>query len=304
MSCAALALALMQGPGAAEAGSARGKPSAKQAAARKAAKADVGKVSVQVKPGKARSLRRVPKSNPGKTTTDKATTAPAQAKPAKTTTAKTTTAKTTSKTIKTSKASTRQRQVQQVQQRQLTPQQQKEAAIRKAEKEVVKRHAQERVSRVRGLSRIFRKITVDRDYKGEFVLQRDNHTTAFLDITDPQHPGFKPEKETGEADLDSIPIHKRAHILVVPNAPREHITNSLGGTITSADLQASLDVVKSAEKLAKQLGIKNPRVFMNPESRVMIGYLHVHIIGERTAQTRYPKPLANWRQDGLRGFND
>lgn len=170
-----------------------------------------------------------------------------------------------------------------------TPEQIREAQQRKVEREIVTRHAKERVNRVRGMSRIFRKITVSRDYQGEYVLMRNKNVTAFLDITDPKHPGFKPKEESGEAELDRIPMHKRAHILVVPNRPREHITGSLGQSITSGDLQQTLEVVQSAEKLAKQLGIKDAKVFVNPESRVMVGYLHVHIIGERTAG--YPPSL-------------
>src|SRR5690606_19549268 len=169
----------------------------------------------------------------------------------------------------------------------------REAARRRAaqEREIVRRHLTERRNRVRARGQIFRNIAVDRRYKGEYVLQRDHKVTAFLDITDPAHPAFDPRREVEEEALESIPVQRRAHIIVVPTQPREHITRSLGGTITSGDLRETLEVVQSAEGLARKLGIKNPRVFVNPESRISIGYLHVHIIGERPAGRSYPPPL-------------
>jgi len=88
-----------------------------------------------------------------------------------------------------------------------------------------------------------------------------------------------------------IPPQKRVHILVVPNAPREHIGKRLNATIGSADLKATLSVVQSAEKLAVKLGVKNPKVFVNSEARIGVGYLHVHIVGERTRATKYPPAL-------------
>ena len=143
---------------------------------------------------------------------------------------------------------------------------------------------------VRDRGALFRKITVARDYRGEHVLLRDAKVTAFLDMTDPKHPRFDPEIEVDE-ELESIPANRRAHILVVPNTPREHIGPSLGGPIGAGDLEATLEVVKSAEALAAKLGLKNPRVFVNAQDRLLIGYLHVHIVGERDPKDPYPAAL-------------
>ena len=159
------------------------------------------------------------------------------------------------------------------------------------EREIVRRHLTERRTRVRSRGSMFRNIAVDRNFKNEYVLMRDQDVTAFLDITDPQHPGFDPKRESDEPDLESIPVSRRAHILVVPNRAREHLTREIGNTITPSDVAETLQVMRSAEALAARLGIQNPKIFMNPESRVTVGYLHVHIIGERPAGRSYPPPL-------------
>jgi diadenosine tetraphosphate (Ap4A) HIT family hydrolase len=140
---------------------------------------------------------------------------------------------------------------------------------------------------------LFKKITQRGDYTGEHVLYRDGHVTAFLDLTDPQHPGHRAETgriEDGEGEARARNPN-RAHILVVPNDPREHIGKSLSGTLGSDDLQAALDVVKKAEGLAGRLGIKNPQVFINTQDRLSVGYLHVHIIGERDPARPYPAAM-------------
>lgn len=161
----------------------------------------------------------------------------------------------------------------------------------RAERAIVRRYQTERRVSQRRLAQVFRRVAVDRDYRGEYVLMRDQHVTAFLDITDPQHPAFDPTRETDEDSLARIPLSRRAHILVVPNHPREHLGRSLDGPITTRDVEETLQVMKSAEALAKRLGIQNPQVFVNPESRLAVGYLHVHIVGERPPSHPYPAPL-------------
>lgn len=173
----------------------------------------------------------------------------------------------------------------------LNPAQQREAQRRAEERAIAARVNKERRDRVRASGSRFRSIAVDRQTAGEYVVARNNKVTAFLDVTDPLHPGFNPARETDEEDLAAIPIQRRAHILVVPNVPREHLTGVLGRSIEGGDLETSLEVVNEAKKLARELGIKNPRVFINAESRVGIGYLHVHIVGERPPNRPYPPPL-------------
>jgi diadenosine tetraphosphate (Ap4A) HIT family hydrolase len=166
-----------------------------------------------------------------------------------------------------------------------------EAAHRQAEveREIVTRHLKDRRHRVRQRGSIFHNIAVGGQRQGEYVLHQDQHITAFLDISDPQHPAFDPEREVEEEELAAIPPSRRAHILVVPNTPREHITRVIGAPITDADIEHTGAVMRQARQLATKLGIKNPHIYMNPESRVSIGYLHVHIIGERPTR---PYPAA------------
>ncbi len=159
------------------------------------------------------------------------------------------------------------------------------------ERAIVKQFLANRTESRRNNARFFEKLTVQRNYTNEYVMHRDAKVTAFLDISDPRHPKYDPAKE--EDDESGVPPGKRVHVLVVPNQPREHIGQRLGGSIGSSDLEATLEVVKSAERLAKTLNLKNPRVFLNPESRISVGYLHVHIVGERTSSTQYPAPLAS-----------
>lgn len=167
-----------------------------------------------------------------------------------------------------------------------------EAAARKAEHEraIVVRHLRDRRARVQQRGGIFHNIAVGGQRAGEYVLHRDRDITAFLDISDPQHPAFDPERDVEEEELAALPPARRVHILVVPNAPREHITRTIGAVITDTDIEETATVMRSARQLAQKLGIVNPRIYMNPESRVSIGYLHVHIIGERPNRP-YPAPL-------------
>jgi diadenosine tetraphosphate (Ap4A) HIT family hydrolase len=158
------------------------------------------------------------------------------------------------------------------------------------DKKTIAKFVKDQRAWIRQRGKIFKKIAVQRNYKNDYVVHRDKTVTAFLDWSDPSHPMFKPDRRTGEQRfLDKIPMDRRAHILVVPNKPREHIGESLGSQINSKDLSETLKTVKAAEKLAKSLGIKNPRVWVNSESSISVGYLHVHILGEKTKA--YPDAL-------------
>jgi diadenosine tetraphosphate (Ap4A) HIT family hydrolase len=145
----------------------------------------------------------------------------------------------------------------------------------------------EREAKVRDRGEIFARIAVKHDYTGEWVVFRDQDVTAFLDIKDPEHPRYKPDDEDGPVD----PSKPRAHILVVPNQPRETIGKTVASDITSEDLELTLKVLRSAEGLATRLKIKNPKVYVRSPARVGVGYLHVHIVGEREPGVAYPPPL-------------
>jgi diadenosine tetraphosphate (Ap4A) HIT family hydrolase len=146
--------------------------------------------------------------------------------------------------------------------------------------------AEERDRLVRERGEVFAKIAVHKDYRGEYVLFRDEDVTAFLDLTDPQHPRYSPRP--GKEDERSP---RRSHILVVPNEPRENIGKTLTSDISAADLEATLKVVRAAEALAKRLGITNPQIYIKPSETVGIGYLHIHVVGERDPGVPYPPPL-------------
>ena len=147
----------------------------------------------------------------------------------------------------------------------------------------------EREQRVRERGAIFARIAVQHDYRGEYVLFRDKNVTAFLDLKDPQHPRYRRgHDEDGEPADPSL---RRAHILVVPNQPRETIGKTLASNITAEDLELTLSVMREAAVLATRFGIKNPKIYVRSPERVGVGYLHVHIVGERDAKTPYPPPL-------------
>lgn len=146
----------------------------------------------------------------------------------------------------------------------------------------------DRISRVRAGARFFKKIAIDKDYKNEHVVMANADVTAFLDMTDPMHPRFDPQGEAYD-ELEALPIDRRVHILVVPNKMREHLTETLGARIGLGDLLTTAKVVGEAEKLAQQLGVKNAKVFVNPSDDLSIGYLHVHIIGEKKPNQAYPR---------------
>jgi diadenosine tetraphosphate (Ap4A) HIT family hydrolase len=147
----------------------------------------------------------------------------------------------------------------------------------------------ERETKVRERGEIFARIAVKHDYTGEYVLFHDQDVTAFLDIKDPQHPRFKPEDHEEEEPAESGPL--RAHILVVPNLPRETIGKTLASDITIDDLEQALKVMRAATQLATRLAIKNPRIYVKSPARAGVGYLHVHIVGQRDPSVPYPPAL-------------
>jgi hypothetical protein len=140
----------------------------------------------------------------------------------------------------------------------------------------------------RSRARFFEKITVKRDYTGEHVLLHDAEVTAFLDLTDPLHPHFDSEAEVDD-EFARFTGPNRTHILVVPTTPREHIGTKLDTPLQAADLEATLKVFKRAEALAKSLHIKGAKIFINASEQIGVGYLHVHIVGERDPSRAFPK---------------
>ncbi len=146
----------------------------------------------------------------------------------------------------------------------------------------------ERETKVRERGNIFARIAVKHDFTGEYVLFRDQDVTAFLDIKDPQHPRFQPDhEEDGPVD----PSKPRTHILVVPNQPRETIGKTLSSDITTDDLELTLKVMRAATDLSTRLGIKNAKIYVRSPARVGVGYLHIHIVGERDPKVPYPPAL-------------
>jgi hypothetical protein len=136
---------------------------------------------------------------------------------------------------------------------------------------------QRRVAVLRQRAAFMEKIA-EGDFSGKHVLLRNAQVTAFLDVTDPRSRERVPEYHP---ELLNIPVERRAHILVVPNRKREHIGDKLDSKIRLGDLEASAQVLKAAEALAKRLGIRHANVFINPLDKLSVGYLHAHIMGER-----------------------
>jgi diadenosine tetraphosphate (Ap4A) HIT family hydrolase len=147
----------------------------------------------------------------------------------------------------------------------------------------------EREKKVRERGEIFARIATKHDYTGEYVVFHDKDVTAFLDLKDPQHPRYKPGDDEDDKPVDSS--KPRAHILVVPNEPRETIGKTLSSDITTDDLEQTLKVMREATSLATKLGIKNPKIYVKSPERVGVGYLHVHIVGERDPKVPYPAAL-------------
>jgi diadenosine tetraphosphate (Ap4A) HIT family hydrolase len=155
--------------------------------------------------------------------------------------------------------------------------------------------AEERDRALRERAAIFARIAVDHDYRGEYVLFRDDDWTAFLDLTDPRHPRYTPRsaaemRPTG-GDEPHVDPSLRAHILVVPNRPREHIGKTFTSDITAEDIAVVAKLMASAGAVAMRLGIKNPHIYVKSQEHVGVGYLHVHIVGEHAPGVSYPPPL-------------
>lgn len=150
----------------------------------------------------------------------------------------------------------------------------------------------EREKMVRDKGEIFARIATKRDYTGEYVLYRDKDVTAFLDIKDPRHPRYTPPKAGHKEEDGPVGDPKRySHILVVPNEPRETIGKTVSSDITAEDLEATLKVMHEAATIAKRVGVKNPKIYVKSPARVGVGYLHVHIVGERDPNVAYPPAL-------------
>jgi diadenosine tetraphosphate (Ap4A) HIT family hydrolase len=145
----------------------------------------------------------------------------------------------------------------------------------------------ERETKVRERGEIFERIAVEHDYSGEYVLFHDQDVTAFLDLKDPQHPRYKP----GHDEDEDGPADGRAHILVVPNQPRETIGKTVASDITADDLEVALKVMRAAADLSARLKIKNAKIYVKSPARVGVGYLHVHIVGQRDPKVPYPAAL-------------
>jgi diadenosine tetraphosphate (Ap4A) HIT family hydrolase len=149
---------------------------------------------------------------------------------------------------------------------------------------------EEREKEVRERGEIFARIATKHDYSGEYVLFRDRDVTAFLDLKDPRHPRYSP-KAGHDDEGPAGSSNRRSHILVVPNQPRETIGKTLASDITADDLELTLKVMRAATALATRLGIKDPKIYVKSPARVGVGYLHVHVLGERDPNAPYPPPL-------------
>lgn len=149
---------------------------------------------------------------------------------------------------------------------------------------------EEREKMVREKGEIFARIATKHDYSGEYVLFRDQDVTAFLDLKDPRHPRYSPKPgHDGEGPAGGS--KRLSHILVVPNVPRETIGKTLTSDITAEDVELTLKLMREAAALAPRFGIKNPKIYVKSPARVGLGYLHVHVVGERDSNVPYPPPL-------------
>lgn len=70
------------------------------------------------------------------------------------------------------------------------------------------------------------------------------------------------------------------NLQVVPKeASREHIARKMGGLIRSADINTVLAHMGRAEALAKSLGVRDAKIWIQPEGKTSIGQLQIHIQG-------------------------
>jgi diadenosine tetraphosphate (Ap4A) HIT family hydrolase len=143
------------------------------------------------------------------------------------------------------------------------------------------------VARGRRFARIARGLE-----PGPRIILKNRRVTAFLDHKDPKSPDYDDSIFDWElasfADLKDLPLERRAHVLVIPNRGRAHVGRHFGSGLRASDLETSLRILREAEALARELGIQRARVFINPPDKVSVGYLHVHIVGERDPSLPYP----------------
>ncbi|MCU1386245.1 MAG: hypothetical protein JWL71_4942 [Acidobacteria bacterium] len=157
-------------------------------------------------------------------------------------------------------------------------------------KALMRQFREEREKEVRERGEIFARIATKHDYSGEYVLVHDQEVTAFLDIKDPRHPRYS-AKQGNDDEGPPGSSKRRSHILVVPNQPRETIGKTLASDITAEDLELTQKVMRAAAALATRLGIKDPKIYVKSPARVGVGYLHVHVLGERDPNVPYPPSL-------------
>jgi chondroitin 4-sulfotransferase 11 len=123
------------------------------------------------------------------------------------------------------------------------------------------------------------------DAPGERVVYRDALVTGFLHRSDPSHPSQAADRKSEPSPSET----QRAHLLVVPNVKRAHLTVQLDQEITVEDLREVGKVMAAARRAAIALGIRDAVHFVSPSEAINVGYLHVHVVGTRVAATGYPK---------------
>lgn len=154
----------------------------------------------------------------------------------------------------------------------------------------------DKVAGQRNFARFFQKI-VRGDFSGEYVFERNSKVTFFLDPADNQHPRYAQRGEDwAHSGVEKIPVGKRIKFLVTPNKMHEHFGSKIDGEVSVADAKLVYETMVEAERMAKQLGIVNPRVWVNNAQTASIGQLHVHVAGERPSGFSYPKSMASLAQ--------
>jgi hypothetical protein len=150
-----------------------------------------------------------------------------------------------------------------------------------------------KVASQRNFARFFQKI-VRGDFSGEYVFERNNKVTFFLDPADNMHPRYAQRGEDwAHGGVENIPVGKRIKFLVTPNKLHEHYGSKLDGEVSVSDAKLVYETMLEAERMAKQLGIINPRIFMNNAQTASIGQLHIHVYGERPPGFKYPTSMAS-----------
>jgi hypothetical protein len=150
-----------------------------------------------------------------------------------------------------------------------------------------------KVANQRNFARFFQKI-VRGDFSGEYVFERNNKVTFFLDPADNMHPRYAQRGEDwAHSGVEKIPVSRRIKFLVTPNKLHEHIGSKIDGEISISDAKLVYETMQEAERMAKQLGVVNPRIWVNNAQTASIGQLHVHVAGERPASFKYPSSMAS-----------